>query len=194
MLLINRAALLVIVLVACCTGSPAFAQSAQGDPIAPIRCHQLAAEAGLSDADAIQLCVGASSEAPARCFAQATDQAGASSFEAIRLCRLTRSTAPATCATQLADTTALDTRQRISYCAAYEGPVAAPLGAGSPECLQQALAETALSDHQAAQLCRGSASTAPIECLAWGDDTTALSTRELVELCAPRAIWAPLRR
>ncbi|MGE0869558.1 MAG: hypothetical protein AB7P03_13415 [Kofleriaceae bacterium] len=191
----RRLALVIAVLAVSCTGTVcAVAQGAEGDPIAPLRCQQAAEDAGLSDAEAIRLCLGASSDAPAQCFAQATDEADLSSFNAVRLCRMARSTTPALCALRLGDTTALDANERVSYCAALEGPLAVPPGSGSPECLEQALAAPALSDRQAAQLCRGSTSTAPLLCYEWGDANTALSTSDLVELCAPRAVWAPLRR
>ncbi len=49
------------------------------------------------------------------------------------------------------------------------------------------------TETNAVRLCRGSASTRPLECFELGEAETSLSESDLVELCAAMVIASPLR-
>ncbi len=170
-------------------GAGASAQPAPADPRAPILCLLHAEGLGLASMYARQLCVGATTMAPAACVEQATHQIGLSDLQAVQLCRMATSMAPAQCAAQL-NTTLLENDQLVSYCAAVPGLLAAPPGTGSPACMEQALHQ-GLSTVQATTLCRGSDSAAPVACYQWGKANALVTDRDLIELCAPIAVWAP---
>jgi hypothetical protein len=173
---------------------PAHAQPTSGDParLGPIRCYMAATRASnLEHLKAKQLCTGATGEAPARCLAEATDRVGLDELPAARLCQGARSTAPAICAKRLDDSTDLDTSSIVNYCAALHWPLVAAGTGGSPECLEAALDRTPLSDLEAARLCLGSESAAPVACYALGHAQTALSDLDLVDLCTTVVIAAP---
>jgi hypothetical protein len=172
--------------------TPLAAQEAAEPSIAPMRCYLYATEAagtsGLESQKAAQLCQGATSEAPAQCFDQAVDALALSDLHAVELCRLATSAAPAACAARLDDTTNLPDNEIVSYCATDQFPLIPAQTAGSPECLEAALDRTALTEDRAVRLCRGSATTSPIDCFDLGDDETALSDDEIVDLCSATAI------
>jgi hypothetical protein len=127
--------------------------------------------------------MGASSQAPAACFAQAVDNARISEGGAVRLCRGAASQAPATCVERLVNGSDLDERAIVSYCAAAE--VLAPASMDSdPKCLEAAH-RADLSETEAPRLCRGSIGTAAVACFLAGKDQTDLSNDELMDLCAP---------
>jgi hypothetical protein len=181
---------------ALCIATVAYAQPPQrraADPRAPVQCFVQADGAGLTEAGAAQLCSGASSAAPARCYEAARQELGITEHEGVLLCRMATSLAPARCAIQLDDRGVLDNGSLVSYCAAAGGALVAPSGPGSPECLTQAIDE-GLASTGAIRLCRGSASSAPAICYAWGRDNATISDVNLVELCAPVALWLPAVR
>jgi hypothetical protein len=147
-------------------------------------------QAGLERDKSIRLCIGASSDAPARCFDDAIDRIGLGDEQGVRLCRAADSLAPALCARRLSGI-GLEDRQAVVYCAALAWPlVAAPAG-GQAECVRLGLDRTRLRESEAVRLCRGSSSTEPIECYEAGDAQTSLDGRRLVTLCAPVIVSAP---
>jgi hypothetical protein len=158
----------------------------------PVSCYRRASDAGLERLKALRLCVGASSDAPARCFDEAVDRIGLSDLQGIRLCRAATSIAPATCAERL-DDRGFEDLEIVDYCAALRWPLVPPGTMGTPACVQAGLDRTSLTEPQVIRLCRGSSSSASIDCFEIGDDTTLLSDRDLVALCAPVVIGTPGR-
>lgn len=77
------------------------------------------------------------------------------------------------------------------YCAALRWPMLPAGTGGSPACVEAALDRTTLSNSEAARLCAGSASDAPVACYELGEDETAMFGRDLVDLCAPVVIGVP---
>jgi hypothetical protein len=147
--------------------------------------------AGLETDKAVDLCVGASSDGPARCFDEATDSLALSDEQGVRLCRLAESTAPVTCGLRL-EGIGIEDRDLVGYCAAAAWPLVVVPSGGDPACVQSGLDRTNLSEQEIVRLCRGSTSTGPIECYEAGDDQTSLDDRRLVTLCAPMIVSAPV--
>jgi hypothetical protein len=156
-----------------------------------IRCYESADDAGLERRKAIRVCLGAISDAPARCAGEAIDRIGLSDEAAIRLCRTARSMAPVTCARRLAGI-GLEDRELVGYCTALAWPLVASRGAGAPACVRAGLDRTQLGEGDVLRLCGGSTSLAPIECFELGDDATSLGSKDLVDLCAPVSVSAPV--
>ncbi len=177
---------------------PAHGQPAAGPAdahLGPVRCYVEATDnLHLEQLKAKQLCTGATSAAPARCLDEATDRVGSmTDLQAVRLCQTASSNAPALCAERLDDTTDLGAWAVVNYCAALRWALLPAGTGGSPACVEAALDRTLLPDHEAARLCAGSASTAPVACYELGDDQTTLSDRDLVDLCTTVVIGAPLQ-
>jgi hypothetical protein len=86
--------------------------AAQPDP-APIRCYREATDHHLSSGAAVQLCMGARSDAPAARFREAVDNARISDPSAVRLCRGTTSQVPASCVERLRNRRSLDERAMV---------------------------------------------------------------------------------
>ena len=163
--------------------------------LGPVRCYVAAAETlNLEQLKAKQLCTGATSAAPARCFDEATDRVlGMTDLQAVRLCQTATSPAPALCAERLDDTTDLGTSAVVTYCAALRWSLLPAGSGGSPACVEAALDRTLLTDREAARLCAGSATTAPVACYELGDDETTLSDADIVDLCTTVVIGAPIQ-
>jgi hypothetical protein len=191
-------------LVALIAGGAAAALIARAQPAAPpadahlgpVRCYEAAADTlQLEHLKAKQLCTGATSVAPARCFDEATDRVlGMTDLQAVRLCQTATSSAPALCAERLDDTTDLGASTIVTYCAALRWSLLPAGSSGSPACIEAALDRTLLTDYEAARLCAGSATTAPVACYELGDDQTALSDADIVDLCTTVVIGAPLQQ
>jgi hypothetical protein len=165
---------------------PGAAQPRQPDATAPLRCYEHATRVGfLSQPDARQLCIGATSDMPARCAADANDRLTISGLSLVRLCQGATSTQPARCANDLGSGTDYDPTSIAEYCAAHPYPLVPARTAGSPQCLQAAAARTTLSDGEASQLCSGSRSSVPVDCFERGRTQTTIATSDLLELCAP---------
>lgn len=162
------------------------------DSLGPLRCYQQATDTQQLEAlNAKRLCFGAESDAPARCFAEASRGAlHWPELDAVTLCEGATSTGPATCARQLDDETGLDTLQIVSYCATRRYPPVSP-GTSDPTCVRRALNRTTLQDAEAARLCHGAQSDGPATCFEWGDNQTTIAERDLVDLCAPY-VYGPL--
>jgi hypothetical protein len=152
----------------------------------PVRCHrQATSEAGLDTLEAKLLCIGAGSAAPALCVDGAREVIGMSKLQAVLMCRGATTTEPVRCAQRLQDETTLANDAIADYCAAERWPYVASPEPGSPDCVEAALDRTALASLDATRLCRGSMSTAPVDCFLRGKEETALSNLDLVDLCAP---------
>jgi hypothetical protein len=147
--------------------------------------------ANLPTQKAKQLCIGAASEAPAWCFAEAAERVPLPEDQAIRLCMTATSTEPAACAERLDQTTPLVSSTILEYCAALRWPLYPPGTGGSPVCIQAALERTLLTENQAARLCNGSVSAAPVACFELGTAQTALADQDLVDLCTVVVIAPP---
>jgi len=179
--------------------TPAHAQQAGGAPyLGPIYCYLDATErSALETQKAKQLCVGAINVAPARCYAQAIDRALLTDLDAVRLCQMAGSTTPAACAERLRATTTLGSSATIvDYCAAMRWTLVQSGTGGVPECIETALDRTALVNTEAARLCAGAQSTAPVACFELGRNRTALANDDLVDLCTtvvivPYSPWTP---
>jgi hypothetical protein len=160
-----------------------------GDPLGPVRCYAAATQDSRAAMEQAKLlCIGAVDESPARCFAQAAHREFADA-QAIQLCAGTTSLAPATCADRLKTTAGLDDGTIVAYCAALPWPLAPLAGPGAPRCVLSARDRTRLPDSDAVRLCSGSTSAAPVDCYAWGEANTYLSDHDLVDLCLPAALY-----
>jgi hypothetical protein len=164
------------------------ADSQQASPLAPVECYR-AASGRLDTQAAKQLCTGARSDTPARCFAEIVGPLGMTDYTAVVLCAGAESDAPAGCARTLHATTGLGDQDIAAFCAARQWPVVAPSTAGSPECVTDALDRTALGDLDAVRLCRGATSNGPVACYQQARTDTALNDHDAVELCATVVPW-----
>lgn len=156
-----------------------------GDHLGPVRCYVRATDATtIAPASAVQLCIGAASDAPARCLAQAKNRLlGFSDLELVQLCSGATSTEPVACAARSDDTTELSDRQIAQHCAALPYVQIPAQSAGAPICVETARDRTTLSDREALELCRGSNDVGPVACFEYGDDQTPLSAPDLISLC-----------
>jgi hypothetical protein len=155
-----------------------------------VRCYESAVDAGLERRKSIRVCIGATSDTPARCAEDVSDRIGLSDEHAIRLCRTAESMAPATCGRRLAGI-GLEDRELVGYCTALAWPLVAARTAGTPACVRAGLERTPLGEVDVVRLCRGSTSLSPVECFERGDETTLLGNKDLVDLCAPVMVSAP---
>lgn len=135
--------------VAAC--AKADAQAPEADPIGPVRCYVLADRAGLTNSSAQQLCAGAQSDAPARCFQMADDANQLSESQAMTLCYGATSTIPAECARGLAIDNRLANQTIINQCSARGAGIVR--SADVATCMAQGRASTGLSDYQLGELC-----------------------------------------
>ena len=169
----------MLLLLAVAAAAPSLATD-----IGPLGCYVGASRAGLDNASSKQLCIGATSAAPALCFANAVAGGVLTQYQAVQLCTYATTDAPVTCVAQLQATTGFTTSYIVGYCAALQWPLLPPPEGGSADCINAAKT-TGITDNQSIQLCQGSSSTAPAQCLSRGRDVTGLSDQDLVELCAP---------
>lgn len=123
----------------------------QADPLGPIRCYVVADRAGLTNSSAQQLCAGAQSDAPARCFQAADAGNQLSESQAMTLCYGATSDAPAQCAAQLA----LDNRSAnqtiVNQCSARGAGIVR--SADVPACVAQGRASIRLTEYELSELC-----------------------------------------
>jgi hypothetical protein len=157
------------------------AQPASDGPApAPIECFLSATN--LDNASAKQLCIGATSVAPARCFVDSTSLGYVTQAQAVQLCAAAVSDEPVRCLAQLRATSGYVTADIIKYCAALRWPMVAQPTTGSPACIDAATT-TGLSDTQVQDVCRGSRSAEPAHCVQRGRSLTGLADADLVDLC-----------
>lgn len=173
---------------------PARAQPASSDEaqVGPIRCYmEVTRISRLEQLKAKQLCLGAPDAAPARCFKEVNDRSRMTDQDGVQLCAGALSNEPALCAKRLTDTTDLASLTIVNYCEALKWPLV-PVGTGgAPGCIRTALDRTSLVDTEAARLCAGSTSAAPVACYRLGRNQTSLADGDVVDLCAPVVVAAP---
>ncbi|MGN6104531.1 MAG: hypothetical protein ACTHU0_05450 [Kofleriaceae bacterium] len=158
---------------------------AYDDPLSPIRCFQIADDANLASLSAVELCTGATSEAPARCFTEAQQRTNLSDQQAQALCTLATSTAPVDCWERLDQENTLANEQLVSYCrtSCPYGP--SPPQSSDPGCLADALTIPTITWQQATALCTGARSTAPAQCYRTAEAEIWLPVEQQIALCAP---------
>jgi hypothetical protein len=172
----------LLVLAAC--KHDAAAQATR-DPLAPVRCFQLADAKNLASDTAIQLCAGTATEAPGHCYVTGVNLLQAlSTQQIVQLCTFATSLAPIECYRRLNDDGELTDEQIIPYCATTCPLGPPPPQASHPACLQGASRQTDLSNDSATQLCGGASSAGPVQCFVEGERTTQLAESQLVQLCA----------
>jgi hypothetical protein len=155
-----------------------------------LACYVYATEkVRLESNKAVELCIGADSDTPARCADEALDYIGYSDLSLIELCRAARSTEPASCAARL-DELGNEQNEVVAYCAALRSPIVAVATGGAPQCVQAGIDRTNLSEESVVVLCRGSTSSTPIDCFETGEDETMLADNDLIALCSPVATLA----
>lgn len=136
---------------ACSKAAEAQAEPApEADPVGPIRCYTVA-EGRLASLTARQLCAGAQSDAPARCFAQVEAANQLSQSQALALCYGATSTEPAACAAQAAADGKLANQTIVQSCAAGGGAV--KTSADVPACIAEGRSALRLSDFELTELC-----------------------------------------
>jgi len=140
---------------------------------------------GLDNANATQLCIGASSDAPARCFLEASRLGPLTDAYSIQLCTGATSDAPVRCFAGIGNRTGLVTANTVTYCQALHWPLVIPPTTGSPACVDAA-SRIGLATQQVIDVCQGSASAAPAECVDRGRSLTGLTDSYLVNLCTTR--------
>lgn len=157
---------------------------ASRDSLGPVRCFAILDDLEIASETALQLCAGAPSDAPGRCFARGTSELPEVSTQQLaQLCTAATSTEPITCYAHLDAEETLTIDQMIAYCATTCPLGPAPPQAADPDCLTLALDGTELSLQSAGELCAGASSAGPARCFAQGDDFE-LTDSQLVRLCA----------
>lgn len=154
------------------------------DPLGPIDCFLIVDDMEIASTSAIDVCAGATSDAPGRCMEAGIDTGVLTTQQTIDLCRGATSLAPFACFEQLSDRGTLTNDQMIDYCG-----MRCPLGppppeAGNAECLGAALDRADLPEQSSAELCVRAASAGPVDCFVAGLDTTELADSQLIQLCA----------
>lgn len=145
----------------------------------------LAAQEGLDEDHAIQLCQGALNEIPGRCYEQASNEFTTFSTQQLMgLCGGTTSLEPLACIGRLVAVGTMSEDQMVNYCAA-----ACPLGPPPPEnssaqCQAVALERANLPHQTAAELCTNARSVGPALCFMSGRGLHTISDSKLVKLCA----------
>jgi hypothetical protein len=155
----------------------------------PIECFLHARRSGLADAQGKQLCTGAISDAPASCFDHASRVGPLTDAYAVQLCTGATTDEPLRCLRGVIAGGQYVTADAVGFCAALQYPLVVPPYGGSAACLDVAQ-RTGLSDTQALDVCRGSSSVAPAECVAVGRELTGLTDADLVDLCTT---YAPIQ-
>jgi hypothetical protein len=175
---------LALLLVATACHRDASAQVAR-DPLGPIRCFEIVDARQVAMSNAIQLCAGALSDAPGRCYSEAGDRFHElSSAQVQQLCTGATSTEPVRCYAELRARGTYTEDQMITYCATRCALAPPPPQVSDPACLNQALARTNLTLQAAGQLCLGASSTGPVECFVAGQRIHKLSDSALIFMCA----------
>jgi hypothetical protein len=178
-----KSRLILLSLVAAgCQGS-AHAQT-YDDPLGPIRCFNLADAAELASQSAIELCSGALSDAPGRCYVQADDTLQElSSQKVLQLCGRATSLDPLACYERLDATGTLTEDQILAYCTTSCAVGPPPAQVSDPACMEVALDRADLALESAGELCAFSRSDGPAQCFIAGQDTE-LADSSLIQLCA----------
>lgn len=133
----------------------------------------------------IQLCAGALSDAPGRCYSESVDRFHElSDAKVLQLCTGATSTEPARCYAALRARGTYTEDQMVTYCATRCAIAPPPPQVSDPACLNQAITRTNLALQAAGQLCLGASSTGPVECFLAGQRIHKLADSTLVFMCA----------
>lgn len=151
-------------------------------------CYQRATTAGASTTNATRLCLGAASDAPARCFEQASSELGANELATVRLCTGATSDRRVRCVRSLMGKTGMNQASAVASCSLHGIAPVPPPGPSRASCIETALDQTDLSELAATRLCRGARSSRPAKCVAWGEQHVLADQLALVALCA-EYIW-----
>lgn len=154
------------------------------DSLGPIRCFEIVDAMNLASQSALDLCTGATSDAPGRCYAELFDRFPLTTQRMVALCRGATSLEPVACYEELAASETLTEQQIIGYCATTCPLGPAPPQASDPACLGAALERTNLALQTAGELCLSSRSAGPVDCYLRGVDVTTLADLQLIQLCA----------
>ncbi len=174
---------LLLVLTAAACQRTADAQVTR-DPLGPIRCFGMIVARQIASDTAIQLCEGAISDAPARCFGIADDRVESlATSKAVTLCQQATSTDPIECFMDLDAQGVFTEDQMIAYCRTTCPIGPPPPEVSSPACLAAASEDTDLSLQSAGELCLRAASTGPVQCFLAGQDLHTVSDSKLITLC-----------
>jgi hypothetical protein len=180
------ACLFIIHLAAGCQRN-ADAQEIRRDYLGPIQCFNIVQAKQLSEQSSLELCTGAISDAPGRCYAQALDQfQELSSQQVQQLCTRATSTEPVECYRRLDATEDLTEQQMIEYCAVYCPVGPPPPQSSSSLCLSQAMETTDLALQSAGELCFGSSTAGPVQCFLAGQNLYKVADSSLISLCRER--------
>jgi hypothetical protein len=167
--------------------SEAQAPPVERDPLGPVRCYEIVVAEQLSSESAIELCSGAISDAPGRCFAGALNQfPGLTEQKVMSLCQGATSLQPLDCYARLDANEDLTEDQLIAYCGTFCPVGPAPPEASNPACLDLAVNDTDLALQSAGELCAGSSSAGPVACFAAGQDLEQIADSSLITLCRER--------
>jgi hypothetical protein len=99
-------------------GAPAGARAQAPDKAPQLTCYRMALDSGLTDESAAtQLCRGARSTAPARCFLRVRDEGSLTQGQAVQLCQFaTPEDDPASCYLQARRETFIESWRGVQLC------------------------------------------------------------------------------
>jgi len=166
-------------------GCKASAQALPDDPLGPVRCFEILDAAEVASDTAYQMCSGARSDAPGRCYAEGIDHLKTFSQQQIlQLCANATDLQPIACAEHLDALGTVTEQQAIDFCGTH-----CPIGPPPPQvsnaaCLSIATDQAGLALKTAGELCLGSRSAGPAECFLAGSKINHLASSKLVIMCA----------
>jgi hypothetical protein len=165
-------------------GCKASAQGLPDDPLGPVRCFEIADAKQLSSDSAYQLCTGALSDAPGRCYATAIDQFhNLSQQQILQLCSGATSQEPLGCFANLTAGGELTEDQMIQFCSTRCAVGPPPPQVSNAACMGVAINEAGLALQTAGQLCTGARSAGPAQCFLEGSRINHLAESKLVDMC-----------
>ena len=166
-------------------GCKASAQGIPDDPLGPVRCFEIVDAKQLASDSAYQLCAGARSDAPGRCYATAIDQLHYFSEQQIlQLCANATDLQPLACAQHLDASGELTEDQTVQFCATRCAIGPPPTQVSNAACLSVATNQANLALQTAGELCTGARSAGPAQCFLEGSKINHLASSKLVDMCA----------
>ena len=166
-------------------GCKASAQGIPDDPLGPVRCFEIADAKQLASDTAYQLCSGARSDAPGRCYATGIDRLKSFSEQQIlQLCSNATDLQPLACAEHLDALGTVTEQQAIDVCCAHLPVGSLPPQVSNAACMSVATEQAGLALKTAGELCLGSRSAGPAECFLAGSKINHLASSKLVVMCA----------
>ena len=162
------------------------AQAIPDDPLAPVRCYQQADAKSLAGDSIIQLCSGALSDSPSRCFATALEEfTDLSEQQILQLCTGATDMQPIACAAHLRAGNDVTEQQLVEFCGTRCGLGPPPTQVNNSQCMSLAMTTAGLALQTAAQLCSGARSAGPARCFIVGSSTlTQVASSKLVDMCS----------